>query len=934
MNNNVLGFLPHNQKSYKKVKAAYDSGEKVVGILHATGTGKTDNALQLALDNQDKQIIYVTPYNSIIEHVRELVKENPELDIDRDFKHVKFMTYAGLSKLSPEELEKLNVDMMILDEFHHIGAPVWGDAVNKVIDSHEDLLIFGMSAYSVRDRGTKYERDLAEDNGSELFSDKIVSRYDLVDAILDGVLPVPIYKSAYINLLDYVGKLEDKVNKKYKGTPRLTEYLKVLSDIKRKIITSIDVKELLFNNIKKNGKYIYFCPTVSIENHNDIYTIMDDMKEFLISKGYSENDFELYFTTGEEEVLGKRNRNAFYNDVDLNGNDTSHKLRIMFAINQYNEGVHAPNVDGVILGRETSSDIVYFEQIGRGLSVRGDSWIQIEELQKLDINTIKEMCISRDINIDDLTKDDMIERLVAPTIIDLAGNIAFIKDLITDLKHRIKERRIDDKHIHKIINITEYSFDIDILGQDLVDILDNINKEFLPQSWDESYRLAKCYYEKYGNLNISRKFKTDNGIYYDEYGYPLGEWLAIQKREYTYGKLSLEQIKLLEDIGIIWKVVKTWDESYELANKYYEVHKDLQINYKFKTIDGYTYNEHGYSLGGWLVNQRRLYRLGRLSKDKITKLENIGIVWNVIKSFEESFKLVLEYYKEHGNINLPNDYYLEDGYNLGGFIYSQKQLKKQGKLSEDRINLFDDLDIDWTIKEVKKNPSWDEMFKLASNYYNTYKNLDIKRNFCTLDGITLNEEGYNLGRWISRQRVSYKNNKLSKKQIEKLESIGMKWNMDASYKSWDESYELALEYFIKYGNLNIKSDYITECGYNLGAWIYLQRKNYIKEKLSEEQIEKLNIIGMIWNVSDNYSRIKEILQSRGINYRKHMSYLKQYSVIEVEAKMKYLISKGYAIIEKSKLHEIFNMSDINMKIKYGVSREDLIREYLGIVKKV
>ena len=934
MNNNVLGLLPHNQKSYKKVKAAYDSGEKVVGILHATGTGKTYNALQLALDNQDKQIIYVTPYNSIIEHVRELIKENPELDIDRDFKHVKFMTYAGLSKLSPEELEKLNVDMMILDEFHHIGAPVWGDAVNKVIDSHEDLLIFGMSAYSVRDRGTKYERDLAEDNGSELFSDKIVSRYDLVDAILDGVLPVPIYKSAYINLLDYVGKLEDKVNKKYKGTPRLTEYLKVLSDIKRKIITSIDVKELLFNNIKKNGKYIYFCPTVSIENHNDIYTIMDDMKEFLISKGYSENDFELYFTTGEEEVLGKRNRNAFYNDVDLNGNDTSHKLRIMFAINQYNEGVHAPNVDGVILGRETSSDIVYFEQIGRGLSVRGDSWIQIEELQKLDINTIKEMCISRDINIDDLTKDDMIERLVAPTIIDLAGNIAFIKDLITDLKHRIKERRIDDKHIHKIINITEYSFDIDILGQDLVDILDNINKEFLPQSWDESYRLAKCYYEKYGNLNISRKFKTDNGIYYDEYGYPLGEWLAIQKREYTYGKLSLEQIKLLEDIGIIWKVVKTWDESYELANKYYEVHKDLQINYKFKTIDGYTYNERGYSLGGWLVNQRRLYRLGRLSKDKITKLENIGIVWNVIKSFEESFKLVLEYYKEYGNINLPNDYYLEDGYNLGGFIYSQKQLKKQGKLSDDRIKLFDDLGIDWTIKEVKKNPSWDEMFKLASNYYNTYKNLDIKRNFCTLDGITLNEEGYNLGRWISRQRVSYKNNKLSKKQIEKLESIGMKWNMGASYKSWDESYELALEYFIKYGNLNIKSDYITECGYNLGAWIYLQRKNYIKEKLSEEQIEKLNIIGMIWNVSDNYSRIKEILQSRGINYRKHMSYLKQYSVIEVEAKMKYLISKGYAIIEKSKLHEIFNMSDINMKIKYGVSREDLIRLYLGIVKKV
>ena len=149
MSKNILGLYKHNQDSYKKVKAAYDSGEKVVGIIHATGTGKTFNALQLAYDNPDKQIIYVTPYNSIIEHIQELIKENPELDYERDFKHVKFMTYAGLSKLSPEELENLNVDMMILDEFHHIGAPVWGDAVNKVIFSHEDLLICGMSAYSI-----------------------------------------------------------------------------------------------------------------------------------------------------------------------------------------------------------------------------------------------------------------------------------------------------------------------------------------------------------------------------------------------------------------------------------------------------------------------------------------------------------------------------------------------------------------------------------------------------------------------------------------------------------------------------------------------------------------------------------------------------------------------------------------------------------------
>ena len=67
----------------------------------------------------------------------------------------------------------------------------------------------------------------------------------------------------------------------------------------------------------------------------------------------------------------------------------------MFAINQYNEGVHAPNIDGVIMGRGTTSDIVYFEQLGRGLYVRGTSSNKIKKLQKLDINTIKEYLLLR-----------------------------------------------------------------------------------------------------------------------------------------------------------------------------------------------------------------------------------------------------------------------------------------------------------------------------------------------------------------------------------------------------------------------------------------------------------------------------------------------------------------------------------------------------------
>lgn len=85
----------------------------------------------------------------------------------------------------------------------------------------------------------------------------------------------------------------------------------------------------------------------------------------------------------------------------------------MFAINQYNEGVHAPNVDGVIMGRGTTSDIVFFKQLGRALSVRGDIREKIEEYRKYTREELVELAISKDIKINDnISTDEIIEKLV------------------------------------------------------------------------------------------------------------------------------------------------------------------------------------------------------------------------------------------------------------------------------------------------------------------------------------------------------------------------------------------------------------------------------------------------------------------------------------------------------------------------------------------
>ena len=198
--NKMLELYDHNMDCYEIIKEKYKQGENIVGTKRATGTGKSYIGLQLALDNNQSQGIYLAPLKGIFEHLQEIISNDPNVTMD-DFKNLNFMTYQSLVYMSYEEIKNLKCDFLVMDEFHHLGAPVWWQRIKTLIETHPNIKIFGMTAYTVRDRGTSYERDMALEGGDELFSDKIVGQYDLCDAIIDGVLPKFIYKTAILNYL-------------------------------------------------------------------------------------------------------------------------------------------------------------------------------------------------------------------------------------------------------------------------------------------------------------------------------------------------------------------------------------------------------------------------------------------------------------------------------------------------------------------------------------------------------------------------------------------------------------------------------------------------------------------------------------------------------------------------------------------------------------
>lgn len=94
---------------------------------------------------------------------------------------------------------------------------------------------------------------------------------------------------------------------------------------------------------------------------------------------------------------------------------------------------------------------------------------------------------------------------------------------------------------------------------------------------------------------------------------------------------------------------------------------------------------------------------------------------------------------------------------------------------------------------------------------------------------------------------------------------------DALTATWDMYYASAKQYYKENGNLEVPARYITEEGYALGSWLNNQkaiRKGTIVGKLTEDQIQKLNSIGMIWDSLDyfweqNFRLAKEYYLAHG-----------------------------------------------------------------------
>ena len=218
---------------------------------------------------------------------------------------------------------------------------------------------------------------------------------------------------------------------------------------------------------------------------------------------------------------------------------------------------------------------------------------------------------------------------------------------------------------------------------------------------------------------------------------------------------------------------------------------------------------------------------------------------------------------EGKTLDVPRSYSF-GGVAVGRWLENQRLVragKKKGRLTAEQAARLDKFGMNW---KKRLELAWENGCASARRYRGSHSDLLVPVHY-------KDKDGFALGEWIVYNRQRYISGNLSRARIERLEAIGMVWN--ASTDLWEQSYAAAARYYLEHKDLEAPIKYVTPDGFALGVWLSSQRSAYKNGDLTEEQIERLEAIGINW-VNRNVRKWQE-------NFEAAKKYKETYGNLEV-----------------------------------------------------
>ena len=427
--------------------------------------------------------------------------------ISKVFPHLKMYCYQSLAEKDNETKDKVlrkilansNADFMVFDELHRTGAETWEPLIQELIQKNKDAKILGITATPVRDSDNKdMMYTLAKFSGSysqeELMNGEYLAKeMTLVDAIQDHLVVEPKIVTFNYSLIDTeeykeIRKMynaeKDPVKKKEfkKILNQMNDIIKDTSDIQNMIENEADpekrklleesfanirknlkaketqgIGEVITQNIvKKDGRYIVFLPqnNTKLSTEEYIKKEIDKVKEYI---KYIDIEPEM------EYVLSEKNKKDNFEAISNFEDSTSEHIKLLFAIDKLNEGVHVEGINGEIMLRKIGegSRILYLQQLGRVIyALDPDNPVPEDEIPIVfDVyNNYLVQDMNKEVNKKNTTSD--LQRL--QTIVNWINKHGYIPDInsesLDEARKAINMKKIQLKYSKHVDGIEKGNF--------------------------------------------------------------------------------------------------------------------------------------------------------------------------------------------------------------------------------------------------------------------------------------------------------------------------------------------------------------------------------------------------------------------------------------------------------------------------------------------
>ena len=137
--------------------------------------------------------------------------------------------------------------------------------------------------------------------------------------------------------------------------------------------------------------------------------------------------------------------------------------------------------------------------------------------------------------------------------------------------------------------------------------------------WEESFELLKAYKEENGHCRVPKSAEYR--------GFKLGRWVEMQRYDGKSAKLGKDRVSQLNGIGFTWvtrESSRPWNEWFALLKAYKEEYGHCRVPRRAEY--------RGFNLGAWVHNQRCIHKNGKLSEERVARLDDFGFCWSPLHS--------------------------------------------------------------------------------------------------------------------------------------------------------------------------------------------------------------------------------------------------------------------------------------------------------------